>query len=79
MEQTPDSIRISHLIDDHETVRTHAIRTVKDQDDLLSDALHAIQNGRTVVALEFIERVRDALTAEREWLAERIPTGVNVD
>lgn len=79
MEHSPETIRIFHLIDDHETVRTHALRTIRDQDDMLSDVLHAIRNGRTEVALEFVERVRDALTAENEWLAGRIPTGVNVD
>jgi hypothetical protein len=79
MNRSPESIRISHLIDDHETVRTHPVRTLRDQDELLSNALHAIVNGRTDVALEFVERVRDALAAEVAWLADRKPTGVDGD
>ncbi|UYL87481.1 hypothetical protein SEA_PUREGLOBE5_118 [Arthrobacter phage Pureglobe5] len=70
-QQLTDAERISHLIDDHETTRTHALRTVLGQDDLLSDAFHAVRNGRTDVALEFILRVRTALDNEAKWLRGR--------
>lgn len=71
---TPEQIRISHLIDDHETVRGHALRTIRDQRALLLDALDAIRAGRTAVADEFVDRAVEALGKEVEWLRGRRPT-----
>jgi Flp pilus assembly protein TadD len=73
------NVRISHLIDDHETVRTHAKRTIADQYLLLIDALHAVRNGSYATAEEFIDRAMTALYNESEWLAGRIPTGTDGD
>jgi hypothetical protein len=64
-------VRYSHLVDDYETTRTHAKRTIDVQIDLLGDALHALQAGRTEVVEEFIERAATALSVESEWLAGR--------
>lgn len=61
----------SHLIDDYETVRTHALRTLLRQTDLLDDALHALRNGSPHVTDEFVERVRDDIDAEIAWLRGR--------
>jgi hypothetical protein len=68
---TDHDVRISHLIDDAETTRTHPIRTLKDSVDLLTDALHALRNGSPHVTDEFVERVRDAIDAEIKWLRAR--------
>jgi hypothetical protein len=79
MTHSPDTIRISHLIDDHETVRTHARRTIADQNLLLADALDAIRAGRLAVAEEFVDRALTALSVELMWLSTRRPTGVDGD
>lgn len=79
MTHSPDTVRISHLIDDHETVRTHARRTIADQNLLLADALDAIRAGRLAVAEEFVDRALTALSVELMWLSTRRPTGVDGD
>lgn len=67
-----DAERIAHLIDDMETVRTHPIRTIQHVTPLLSGALAALDNGDLDVVREFVERTRDALDKEREWLRDRV-------
>jgi len=67
-------IKYSHLVDDTEKTRTHALRTIDRQIDLLGDALHALKAGRTEVVEEFIERVAAALTVEIETLKAAAPT-----
>jgi hypothetical protein len=71
MTHSTADVAYSHLMDDYETTRTHAKRTIDAQIDLLGDALHALQAGRTEVVEEFIERVAAILSVESEWLAER--------
>jgi hypothetical protein len=70
---TPEQIRYSHLVDDSERQRTHALRTIRRQNVLLDDALHAIRNGSYATAEEFVERALAALTAEADLLATRAP------
>jgi hypothetical protein len=65
------NVRTSHLIADAETTRTHALRTLQRQVDLLTNATHAVQHGRTHTAEEFIERVRSALDSEINYLKSR--------
>lgn len=68
-------IKYSHLVDDTEKTRTHALRTIDRQIDLLGDALHVLQNdGRPELVEEFIERVATALTVEAEALRAAAPT-----
>lgn len=64
-----DADRIAHLIDDAETIRTHPIRTLGNIRPLLSDAVHALDNGNLDVVREFLERSRDAVDRELKWLA----------
>lgn len=66
---------VSHAIDDHETTRTHAIRAIADQVDLLTDGLHALRHGSPAVADEFMDRALDALTRELAWLRDRTSRG----
>lgn len=68
-------VRLSHLLDDTERTRTHAVRTISNTLPLLTDALHALTHGSPDVTAEFIERVRDALTAELALL--RTPPAVD--
>lgn len=70
-----DAIRVIHLIDDHETTRTHAIRTLARQVDLLTNGLHAIRHGSPAVADEFMDRALVALTRELAWLRDRRSRG----
>jgi len=51
-----DIVTESLIIDDLERERTKAIRTLREQKDLLSDALHALRNGSPAVTEEFLER-----------------------
>jgi hypothetical protein len=70
---TPEQIRYSHLVDDTEKTRAHALRTIREQNELLSDALHAIRHGSYATAEEFVDRALTALTAEANTLATRHP------
>jgi hypothetical protein len=64
-------IRISHLIDDAETTRAHALNMLRNNTELLTLGLHALRNGSPDVTDEYIERVRDAMDAEIAWLRDR--------
>jgi hypothetical protein len=70
---TDADVRYSHLVDDTERQRTHALRTIRRQNELLDDALHAIRHGSYATAEEFVERALAALTAEADLLATRHP------
>jgi hypothetical protein len=63
-----DSIRLSYVINDAELQRTHALRTITAQVDLLQDGLNALQNGDVHITEEFLERAIGALTAEAATL-----------
>jgi hypothetical protein len=54
----------SHLVDDYEALRTQVIRRLSAQVGLLSDGLHALRNGRTAVAEEFLDRSLTAIEGE---------------
>ena len=60
----------SHLADDYETIRTQVIRRLSTQAGLLSDGLHALRNGRTAVAEEFLDRSLTAIEGELTRLKE---------
>ena len=54
----------SHLADDYEVLRTQVIRRLSAQVGLLRDGLHALRNGRTGVAEEFLDRSLTAIEGE---------------
>ena len=54
----------SHLVDDYEVLRTQVIRRLSAQVGLLRDGLHALRNGRTGVAEEFLDRSLTAIEGE---------------
>jgi hypothetical protein len=60
----------SHMADDYETLRTRIIRRLSGEVDLLTDALHAMQNGSPSVAEEFLDRSVMALNREVEQLRD---------
>ena len=60
----------SHATDDYETLRTRVIRRLTGEIDLLTDALHAIRNGASPVAEEFLDRSLLALSREVEQLKD---------
>lgn len=47
--------------DDLEKLRGSVVRTLSEQVQLLDDGLHALRAGRTEVADEYMERVRDSI------------------
>lgn len=61
---THDAIRLAHVIDDYERMRTSAVRSMSSSVDLLTDALHALRNGAPNVTGEYLDRVIYALTTE---------------
>ncbi|MCQ1995277.1 hypothetical protein [Arthrobacter sp. zg-Y1171] len=63
-EQSSRVVDKSHLVDDYEALRTQVIRRLTDQVGLLSDGLHAIRNGSTGVAEEFVDRALTAIDGE---------------
>ena len=54
----------SHLIDDYEILRGRVLRRLTGQVGLLSDGLHALQNGSPDVAEEFVDRALTSITTE---------------
>ena len=54
----------SHHVDDYETLRTQVIRRLSAQVELLGDGLHALRNGSTGVAEEFVDRALTAIKDE---------------
>jgi hypothetical protein len=59
---TASQIAMSHTIDDIETLRENALRTMIEQVDLLTDALHALRNGSPDVTDEFLDRAITSMT-----------------
>lgn len=69
-EQSSRVVDKSHLVSDYEALRTQVIRRLTAQADLLRDGLHALRNGSTGVAEEFIDRAVSAITGEVARLKE---------
>jgi len=69
-EQSSRVVDRSHLVHDFETLRTQVIRRLSSQVDLLSDGLHALRNGSTGVAEEFLDRSLTAIAGEVTRLKE---------
>lgn len=61
----------AHLVAEYETTRTHSLRTITRQTQLLDNALHAMRNGSKDAADEFVSRVLDTLEKEAKYLRER--------
>lgn len=56
MALTPEQIRTAHLIDNHEQVRTAALRSVTLTMELLGTALDAIDGNSPAVTREYVDR-----------------------
>lgn len=63
-EQSRAFVDKSHATDDYEVLRTQIIRQLSAQVNLLTDALHALRNGSTPVAEEFVDRVLSKINGE---------------
>ncbi|NHW46094.1 hypothetical protein HAV21_04205 [Paenarthrobacter sp. MSM-2-10-13] len=63
-EQNSRVVDKSHHVDDYEALRTQVIRRLTTQVELLSDGLHALRNGSTGVAEEFVDRALSAIAGE---------------
>jgi hypothetical protein len=72
-EMTSADVRFIFMVDDYEKMRGSALRTVDQQVDLLTDALHAIRHGRLAVAEEFVDRAVTKLTRVRNELRQPPP------
>lgn len=60
----------SHYVDDYEILRTKIIRQLTNQVGLLNNGLHALRNGSTDVAEEFVDRALNAIGSEVKRLKE---------
>jgi hypothetical protein len=69
-EQSSRVVDKSHLVDDFEALRTQVIRRLSSQVELLSDGLHALRNGSTSVAEEFLDRSLTAIEGDVTRLKE---------
>lgn len=69
-ERTSRFVDNSHMTDDYEGLRTRVIRRLSSQVEMLSDGLHALRNGSTPVAEEFIDRALTAIQQEVKTLKE---------
>lgn len=69
-EQSSRVVDRSHHVDDYEILRTQVIRRLTGQVELLSDGLHALRNGSTDVAEEFVDRALNAIGSEVKRLKE---------
>lgn len=58
----------SHAAADYEILRTRVLRALRQQKSLLIDARHALGDQRYEIVDEFVERVRDALSKEIDYL-----------
>ena len=63
-EQSSRVVDGSHHAFDYEALRTQVIRRLSAQADLLNDGLHALRNGRTDIADEFLDRSLTAIEGE---------------
>jgi hypothetical protein len=69
-EQSRRFVDKSHAADDYEILRTQVIRQLSAQVNLLTDGLHALRNGSTAVAEEFVDRALGKIDAEVKRLKE---------
>ncbi|MCW3767780.1 MULTISPECIES: hypothetical protein [Paenarthrobacter] len=69
-EQSSRIVDRSHHVDDYEILRTQVIRRLTNQVELLNDGLHALRNGSTDVAEEFVDRALNAIGGEVKRLKE---------
>lgn len=69
-EQSNRVVEKSHHVDDYEALRTQVIRRLSTQVELLGDGLHALRNGSTGVAEEFVDRALSAIDGEVARLKE---------
>lgn len=69
-EQSNRVVDKSHHVDDYEALRTQVIRRLSSQVELLGDGLHALRNGSTGVAEEFVDRALTAIDGELMRLKE---------
>lgn len=69
-EQSRRFVDTSHAADDYEILRAQVIRQLSAQVNLLSDGLHALRNGSTAVAEEFVDRALNKIDAEVKRLKE---------
>jgi hypothetical protein len=65
------AVRISHLVDDYEKMRTKSRRELRRANELLSNGLHALRNGSPAVTDEFIERALANISTAIDALAPR--------
>lgn len=71
MTVTDADVRLAHMVDDYEKLVTGDLRMLTQFRDLLADAQHANQHGRTAVVDEFIDRTRRAMTDRIDVLQAR--------
>jgi hypothetical protein len=64
LRQSSRVVDSSHYAYDYEALRTQVIRRLSAQADLLNDGLHALRNGRTDIADEFLDRSLTAIEGE---------------
>jgi hypothetical protein len=69
-EQSRRFVDKHHAADDYEILRTQVIRQLSPQVNLLTDGLHALRNGSTAVAKEFVDRALSKIDAEVKRLKE---------
>lgn len=69
-ERSGRSVDHSHAVDDFENLRSRILRRLSSQVGMLTDGLHAVRNGRTSVAEEFVERALDAIKGEVDALKD---------
>lgn len=62
-ELTADQIKVSHTIDDMETMRGKVLRDSRQLDRIIPDLRHAIENGRTDAALDLLATIDNLNTA----------------
>jgi hypothetical protein len=65
-----DKIRLAHLSDDMEIMRTRCLRATRAHKELLSDALAALLAGDLDVTQEFLTRTIDGLITDEAKLRE---------
>lgn len=70
MEATEAREALALEIDARELSRTRVLRSLTWQHELLSDGMHALANGSTKVAAEFMERAAEAIAREITALRE---------
>lgn len=54
-------IKVAHLQDDIEKIRSKVYRTLKDDNVMLANALHALRKGKTHVTDDHLDRVIESI------------------